>query len=413
MVSSTTTPVWGPQLPRIPRHRVYRWSKSQHTLETQSRNGITKVETTWNPTNPRIHLCVSDCKDTYRNPKFEPFRQSNFYDDGGELAIRKGWWEFESTGNYCITPWRYNARVRYGHVTSLAGSHDGQACNALYPPVADLDVSAYHAKAFAKAKPTNPLIDLGVAIAELKDTIGLWKDLVEPLKRLDDWFLSLEFGWKPLLADIQDGIKTAVRLDDQFRWLVRNNGKPVRRRVKLLDESTSGTLKDNNGIGSMRNTASDWGRPQISDAWRTTLTWDKHVKVWASGEFIFWLADLSPPDLERYLKFSLLGLRLTPSVIWNATPWSWLLDWCTNVGDVLDVLSEQVAERTVARYLYVMQHTSRLYTWHDTDGYYSATTRHYYDTKVREKVHPFGLSFGADLSTRQFAILAALGSSRF
>lgn len=415
MPSSTTTPVWGPQLPRLKRVRQRNWKVVQVGGAGQSRNGVTKEENPWVEQGPIIWDCATRCEDTIRNPKFEPFRQSNFYDDGGPLKIRKGYWTVSSEGRGVVTPWLSNTRVRYGfHAINTGETHNGYNIKSLLPDPDDADLSAYNAKAFAMAKPTNPLIDLGVILAEIRDFPRLIKGRIEELKDISDWYLAIQFGWKPLLADIQAGIKTIVDLDKQFQFLIRNNGKPVRRRVTLERDSGSGTLRSSSGIGITRNTYVDWpGRSARTSAWkyRVTHSWARHV--WASGEFIFFLGDTSLPTTEAYIKHGLLGLRVTPSVIWNAMPWSWLIDWISNVGDVLDVLSEQVAERTVARYLYVMGETHRKYTWSGTDGWYSGTISHIYETKAREACHPFGLSFGASLSPRQYTILAALGAQRF
>lgn len=234
------------------------------------------------------------------------------------------------------------------------------------------------------------------------------------MRDISDWFLAIQFGWKPLLNDLMDTIKTIEKLDQQFQFLIRNNGKPVRRRVTLLDDATTLIIRDVNTLGTSRNTYVDWpGRSQRSSAWRHSISLTMTTKAWASGEFMFYLGDTSLPTTEAYLKAGLLGLRVTPAVVWNAMPWSWLFDWFTNVGDVLNVLSEQVADRTVARYLYVMKETRREYQFYGTDGYFSTKTTHYYETKVREACHPFGLSFGGALTPLQYTILAAIGAQRF
>lgn len=415
MPSSTTTPVWGPQLPRLNRRRERKWFSYYPTTIGQARNGVTKVEHNWYPQGYRDFENVSRCYDTVRNPNFEPFRQTNFYDDGGPLQIRKGWWTHEAEGTGTITPWTGNNRVKYGLQTILTGgNHDGINPQDTYPPSIDLNVDDLHARAFAAAKPTNPLLDLGVILAEARDMTSLIKGRIESMRDISDWFLAIQFGWKPLLNDLMDTIKTIEKLDQQFQFLIRNNGKPVRRRVTLLDDATTLIIRDVNTLGSSRNTYVDWpGRSQRSSAWRHRISLATTTKAWASGEFVFYLGDTSLPTTEAYLKAGLLGLRVTPAVVWNAMPWSWLVDWFTNVGDVLDVLSEQVADRTVARYLYVMKETRREYQFYGTDGYFSTKTTHYYETKVREACHPFGLSFGGALTPLQYAILAAIGSQRF
>lgn len=415
MSSSTVTPVWGPQLPRLPRQRQKDYSLQLSPYGGQSRNGVTLVENPWVWNAPLTFKGMERCHDTIRNPKFKPFRQPNFSDDGGPLKVQKSHWTFDSQSDRTVTPWKGNTRSSYGvHVITSSPTHDGHVITSVEPPAADLDTLPYHAKAFALAKPTNPLTDLGVFLGELRDLGGLFHASLQSLKDIANYYLSIEFGWKPLLRDIMSWFTKCIKLDEQFRWLIRNNGKPVRRRVDLLSDNVSGVLSTITSIGITRNTYVDWpGRSPLVSSWGRQITWTKQTKVWASGEFIFYLGDVTLPSTEAYLKHGLLGLRLTPAVVWNLIPWSWLFDWFTNVGDVLDALSEQVAERTVSRYLYVMKETYRTYSWSGTDGWYTHNAHHNYVTKVRDIVHPFGLSFGGTLSARQLQILAALGAQKF
>jgi hypothetical protein len=416
MANSTTAPVWGPQLPRLGRSRQREWFTQRVGGAGQSRNGVTLEENPWVVQPDGAFKNFARCKDEYRNPQFEPFRQPNFYDDGGPLAIQKSYWLPSNEGTGTITPWKSNTRVKYGfEVVRVAANHDGfLVSDELALPSMDLDVSAYGPLAFAKAKPTNPIASLGVFIAELKDIGGLLIKKITDIKSIADAYLAIQFGWKPLLADINSWIKSIVELDKQFQFLIRNNGKPVRRRVNLLDESTSGQLYFTGNIGITRNTYVDWpGRSARVSSWGLRVLFEKQTKVWASGEFMFFLGDVTLPGTESRIKGRLLGLKVSPSVVWEAVPWSWLVDWLTNAGDVINALDEQVADRTLARYLYVMKHTTRKYTWTGTDGWYRCTLDRIIDTKVREAAHPYGLSFGADLSAKQMSILGAIGAQRF
>lgn len=415
MTSSNTTPVWGPQQPRLGRTRQRTWQIATPGGAGQSRNGVTKEENPWVEQGPNIWHCASRCKDTYRNPKFEPFRQKNFLDDGGLLQIRKGYWRVSSEGTGIVTPWLSNTRVRYGfHAINSGEIHNGHDIKDLLPDIDDCDLSAFHAQAYAKLKPTKPLLDLATFIAEARDLPRLLKGRLEEMKDISDWWLALQFGWKPLLADIEDFIKSLNDFDERFRFLIRNNGKPVRRRMKLLSDSGSGNLRSSNGIGITRNTYVDWpGRSARTSAWKYNVRHQWTREVWASGEFMFYLGDVSLPATETRIKSRLWGLKVTPAVVWNALPWSWLFDWCSNIGYILEGLSEEIADRTFARYLYVMGQTNRTYTWSGTDGWYGGSIDHVYESKAREICHPFGLSFGASLSPLQFSILAAIGHQRF
>jgi hypothetical protein len=114
----------------------------------------------------------------------------------------------------------------------------------------------------------------------------------------------------------------------------------------------------------------------------------------------------------------LLGLRLTPEVLWDLTPWTWLGDWVSNLGDVIHNVSALGQDNLVIKYGYIMQHTKyeREYRLSlnkpriDGVGVYDLKLIN--ERKVRMKASPYGFGLTWDgFSTRQWAILGALGLS--
>jgi hypothetical protein len=121
-------------------------------------------------------------------------------------------------------------------------------------------------------------------------------------------------------------------------------------------------------------------------------------------------------------------------------PYSWLIDWFSNVGDVVSNMSMNAVDNLVTNYSFVMRRESweqsaSVITWHEKRddfggsppsksssslgswwkahrGSYSSTER----WEIKSRVgggNPFGLDVSLpSLSGRQLAILAALGISR-
>jgi hypothetical protein len=116
----------------------------------------------------------------------------------------------------------------------------------------------------------------------------------------------------------------------------------------------------------------------------------------------------------------LLGIRITPEVLWNLAPWSWAIDWFSNLGDVVSNLSDWATDGLALRYGYIMEHKSIYVTYSLVgkprflpEGTFASDVIAYRETKRREKATPFG--FGLDWNTfspRQLAIAAALGITR-
>jgi len=118
----------------------------------------------------------------------------------------------------------------------------------------------------------------------------------------------------------------------------------------------------------------------------------------------------------------LLGLDITPHLAWSLTPWSWLIDWYTGVGNMIANMQSLLQDSLVAKYAYIMRHRRVTHNYlhaqpflDDTSG--TKTVRAYgnitLEVKERAAASPFGFGLGnREFSDSQAAILAALGLSR-
>jgi hypothetical protein len=115
----------------------------------------------------------------------------------------------------------------------------------------------------------------------------------------------------------------------------------------------------------------------------------------------------------------LLGLSLTPDVLWELAPWSWAIDWVSNTGDVVKNISRFASGGLIMRYGYMMEHSIRkdIYTLDRTglkSGRRVPPIALVTETKVRRKANPFGFGLTWEgLSSFQASILAALGITKF
>jgi hypothetical protein len=114
----------------------------------------------------------------------------------------------------------------------------------------------------------------------------------------------------------------------------------------------------------------------------------------------------------------LYGLELSPEVVWNLAPWSWLIDWVAEVGPLMINVSAFSQDGLVLRYGYVMEENFRRVTRINQRANVPRGTdlprevRETFTGKrlMRRKATPygFGLDFGG-FSARQWSILGALG----
>jgi hypothetical protein len=109
-------------------------------------------------------------------------------------------------------------------------------------------------------------------------------------------------------------------------------------------------------------------------------------------------------------------LTLDPNVLWRLAPWSWLVDWFVNAGDVISNLTDMAIDGLVLQYGYMMEHTIicdelRLVGPRFKSGALVDTTLCLVtETKQRVKATPYGFGLSwSSFSPTQLAILAALG----
>lgn len=298
----------------------------------------------------------------------------------------------------------------------------------------DTTLDAIGTTAIAHAKPDNPIGGLLNALVELRREglphlfgSSLWEGKVNPLRSLGEENLNYQFGWLPLSSDINDFAHGVVRSNEVINHYRDGIGKPTRRRYDFEPtESTTTTLHGTDRYpwivcsdpGVTFYTVGPWANSQPGALYSETKVSQKR---WFSGAFTYYfphdkrgkLGDLAVLAHE-------LGLELTPETVWNAAPWSWAVDWFSNVGDVISNYQSFQRDGLVMTYGYVMEHTivKRTYSLRGNkgpDGRYlrADDVTFVIETKKRRSASPYG--FGLDLSALsgfQKAILGSLGLTR-
>lgn len=298
-------------------------------------------------------------------------------------------------------------------------------------------------EAWNRLKPTAPTFDLALNILELKDVPGMLKNHTEILmdrmrnfrysrgkskaKATGEWYLAINFGWIPLLEGYKDFVKAQSTMQKDLDQIIRDAGRPVKRRRELSDKEFENSEK----ITTFKDTALGfdptlvtqcWGNSGLCHGWIST---NQTSKTWAVAQFRYHL----PPGprtvgWRRRLMRRLFGVRPTPSIIYNLMPWSWLLDYFTDLGQFVDAVSPGVEDSLAADYFYLMRSLEWVTTTKATrsactslDGSRYSDVSTMLVTKRIIKMRMVGSPFGfglreGDLSLKQKAILGALGLSR-
>lgn len=317
--------------------------------------------------------------------------------------------------------------------------------------VASSGLSGKYATGYKRARPGNPVAGVGQFIAELRDLPkiplkGIWTVPITQLPRvllskLQDFrnlgseYLNVAFGWKPFVKDLQDMYNLWKSIDKRMAEIIRNNGRYIRRRAEVENDesSTSNVWEYNVPYAGCFNPPPGWpvGKSIVT---RRAVT---KTHIWFVGAFRYYIPDVGSSLWDARARAALFGALPTPELLWNVLPWSWLVDWFANIGDIVSNASSNAVDNLTTRYSFIMKHVTETleYTcqcihsgehvegpgppyWNVSKDWdsneFTYTSRQVTETKVRlGGGNPFGLDVQlGSLSAYQLSILTALGLSR-
>jgi len=259
-------------------------------------------------------------------------------------------------------------------------------------------------------------------------------------KRASDQFLNQQFG-SPFINDILSFDKVYQNGRQYIQRLVDRNGRFIRRGVHPLADwndvsvVSSGSYPGSPIDGYSLTTPGTHGVGLFPVTFpgdffvappTYSITDEVHNRVDAVGRFQFYNPIFNVSyvkdgtsawdTVRRYL--AIYGLRITPSNVYKAIPWTWLIDWFVDVSRYVDAISDALVDQVVCDYYYVTvrQEYKRVFT--TTLPFIDGTVNLSYSITLNSKermgaTSPFDFSLGwGDLSPRQLAILAALRISR-
>lgn len=291
------------------------------------------------------------------------------------------------------------------------------------------------ATAIARSSPVNPVAQMGVSLVEAQRDglpslpgIQSWEARTKFLKGLGNEYLNQVYGWQPLKDEVLSVAGAARKHRDIMKTYDHGAGRDTHRsyRFPLIRDSQSASLGAHIPLGCDPHFVNQGSQG-------VTITKESVTERWFEGCFSHALPS-SIDSWQRHIEAGreadhLFGLKLTPSLLWEATPWSWAVDWFSNAGDVINNVTNFGAAGQVMRYGYMMEETSVKVTIDLSDATYYVNSKlnngqttqkagncscgYEVVTKRRSPANPFGFGVSWDgLSPTQIAITAALGITR-
>jgi hypothetical protein len=170
------------------------------------------------------------------------------------------------------------------------------------------------------------------------------KDIV---KRLCGAHLEASFGIVPFVKDLIEIFTQLNELDYKLKLLRRYAGRRQTRHYKYvlgLSGDPYGTEKPDNGWHYMEDDNEPWPSPfnilnRPNFVLRTKYRWVQRPVYNATMEYIYSIPRMSEAEAKLLGYLDALGLKLDPAIVWNAIPFSFVVDWVVDVSGFLHSFS--------------------------------------------------------------------------
>jgi len=242
-----------------------------------------------------------------------------------------------------------------------------------------------------------------------KSSYSKKKTLRQLLRAGADSYLQAQFNILPLLSDIANtnsAIRSAMM---QLKELQKRAGQPQKRHFRRIlgqyaDEHKTCTYNTNSYVKG------------------TKLTYGRHVTytdrlLSATLEYSYSLPSM-PDELARLGAYlDALGVNLNPRIIWNAIPWSFVIDWVVNVNSWLDNWRSRNIEPVVDIHgaCYSISVARVISTFAGIDGAADPCVELYeevYDRRLLDRSALYAQITTSGLNLKEFSLGAALALTR-
>jgi hypothetical protein len=250
------------------------------------------------------------------------------------------------------------------------------------------------------------------------------------LNKAGSEYLNYQFGWMNLIRDIQDAVKALTSTTAALSSM----GKRYHRQYRIPTTTASGVVSYTDQPGQISchlaetfTSADTTAGASPNALFSGEIQKTKSVDRWFEGEFTHFLPFGFDPNSYLERASVLMSVKLTPSVLWELAPWSWLIDWSLKIGDTIAAAEDAANDKLIMHYGYAMEKTvyTTASTWtysgkrfttnpHQWVPVLSGHTYEVWTQKKRIRANPFGFKVSSPtaLSGTQWSILSALGLSK-
>jgi hypothetical protein len=170
------------------------------------------------------------------------------------------------------------------------------------------------------------LVNFMLELKSLKDLHRLWRSKLPLLKNITGAHLNVSFGWLPFISDVQRIFGALKNFQKKVRKLQEESSKPRKRHFRRYLDTVD--LPSDGFIGTA----------DANGQFSRETTWLQHPLYCATADYVHVMPDMSLVMNQVAGFLDSLGVQLNASIIWNAIPYSFVVDWFFNVGDWMNQL---------------------------------------------------------------------------
>jgi len=191
-----------------------------------------------------------------------------------------------------------------------------------------------------------------------------FKRIIDILRVAADVYLQLKFNIQPLLSDVNGIYRALAKTERRLNDLISRAGKlQTRHYMKSLNEYEDSDEERGPRVALTYTTQGSEGQFYSSTAV------DQRVIVYSPSTFhaqIQYNYHYTDYQLEHARVLALLdafGVNLNPAIIWNAIPWSFVVDWLVDVSRWLGTqrLGHMDPKTNIMQYLWSVKRSRTIY----------------------------------------------------
>lgn len=313
-----------------------------------------------------------------------------------------------------------------GTVTAPSGLPSGAQALPTFAGIQSFGAEVVH-----RSNPSKPTFDLLYSLTELWRDPPISREALKSavqfqtarhgIKSVSNSYLQTQFAILPTVSDAHKLFDTMRRSHDLLAKYHAGSGVTQHRKGPLREFTWSASPQRQTGSVATFNVVGLRGH----DPSRAVLTTQQSgsLRQWYSTAWRYYVDNLDPLHSSISDYEHLFG---APSLAtaWNLIPWTWLLDWFTNFGHIMNNLSYIGQDGSYMVYGYIMSEwkntVENTFELPQIKTSYPGDPQTFVNCSVTGRVeskycqrawaYPFGFSATfPSLSTKQVAILGALG----